>query len=256
MELFGYLALAAMGITLGLMGAGGSILTIPILVYLLKAPILLATSYSLVVVGSTALVAAIRYHHHILFKKALLFLIPSVLGVFAARHFIIPALPHTLGVLPVTKALVILLLIFMVFAGYFMIKNPPLYAENHSYKNQIIKVVFIGLALGIIIGILGAGGGFLIIPTLVLIMGFTMKEAVPTSLFIITVNSFIGFAADKNHFITTDWINLGKYLPPALSGMLIGIYIAKFIMGSSLKKAFGYFIWVVGITIFTKEFIL
>jgi len=256
MELLGYIALAAMGITLGLVGAGGSILTIPILVYLLKSPILLATSYSLVVVGSTALIATLRYRHHILFKNALLFLIPSISGVFTARHFMIPALPHTIWSLPVDKALVVLLLIFMSAAGYFMIKDSPIDVQNHLPKNQNIKVILIGLALGVVMGLLGAGGGFLIIPTLVLLMSFTMQEAVPTSLFIITVNSLIGFAADQHHFIASDWGNLEKYLAPALLGILIGLYIANFIQGERLKKAFGYFVWIVGIAILTKEFIL
>ncbi|ETZ07031.1 sulfite exporter TauE/SafE [Holospora obtusa F1] len=256
MELLGYIALAAMGITLGLVGAGGSILTIPILVYLLNVPIILATSYSLIVVGSTAFMGLLRYRHHILFKKAVVFLIPSVFGVFTARHFMIPALPHTIGSLFIDKALVVLLLIFMSVAGYFMIKNSPLDAKNHLPKNQNIKVILIGLALGIIMGLLGAGGGFLIIPTLVLLMGFTMQEAVPTSLFIITVNSVIGFAADQHQFMADDWSNLAKYLAPAFFGMLTGLYIAKFIQGESLKKAFGYFVWVIGIAILIKEFIL
>lgn len=256
MELLGYIALAAMGITLGLVGAGGSILTIPILVYLLNVPIILATSYSLVVVGSTAFMGLLRYRHHILFKKAILFLIPCGLGVFAARHFMIPALPHTIGSLPVDKALVILLLIFMGTAGYFMIKNSAINAQNHLPKNQNINVILLGLALGGIMGILGAGGGFLIIPTLVLLMGFTMQEAVPTSLFIIAVNSLIGFAADQHQFPASDWENLAKYLAPAFFGMLMGLYIAKFIQGESLKRAFGYFVWIVGIAILAKEFIL
>jgi len=256
MELLGYIALAAMGITLGLVGAGGSILTIPILVYLLNVPIILATSYSLVVVGSTAFMGLLRYRHNILFRKAIVLLIPSVLGVFLARHFMIPSLPYTIGSLPIDKALVILLLIFMSVAGYFMIKNSPLDAQNNLPKNQNIKVILIGLALGIVMGLLGAGGGFLIIPTLVLLMGFSMQEAVPTSLFIITVNSLIGFAADQHHFIESDWSNLVKYLAPAILGMLMGLYIAKFAKGESLKKAFGYFVWIVGIAIVTKEFIL
>jgi len=256
MELLGYIALAAMGITLGLVGAGGSILTIPILVYLLDVPIILATSYSLVVVGSTAFMGLLRYRHHILFKKAILFLIPSVLGVFTARHFMIPALPHTIGSLSIDKALVILLLIFMSAAGYFMIKDSPIDSQNNRPKNQNIKVILIGLALGAVMGLLGAGGGFLIIPTLVLLLGCSMQEAVPTSLFIITVNSLIGFAADQHQFIAADWVNLAKYLAPAFSGMLMGLYIAKFVNGKALKKAFGYFIWIVGIAILTKEFIL
>lgn len=216
MELLGYIALAAMGITLGLVGAGGSILTIPILVYLLNVPVILATSYSLVVVGSTAFMGLLRYRHHILFKKAIVFLIPSVLGVFAARYFMIPTLPHTIGSLPIDKALVILLLIFMSAAGYFMIKNSPLDTKNHPPQNQNINVILIVLVLGVIMGILGAGGGFLIIPTLVLLMGFAMQEAVPTSLFIITVNSLIGSAADKHQFLASDWSHLTKYLAPAL----------------------------------------
>jgi uncharacterized membrane protein YfcA len=176
--------------------------------------------------------------------------------VFAARYFMIPALPHTIGSLPIDKALVVLLLIFMSAAGYFMIKNSPLDAKNHLPKNSNVKVILIGLALGGIMGILGAGGGFLIIPTLVLLMGFTMQEAVPTSLFIITVNSVIGFTADQHQFIADDWSHLAKYLAPALLGMVTGLYIAKFIQGESLKKAFGYFVWIVGIAILTKEFIL
>ncbi len=256
MVLLGYIALAAMGITLGLVGAGGSILTIPILVYLLNVPIILATSYSLVVVGSTAFMGLLRYRHHILFKNALLLLMPSISGVFTARHFMIPALPHTIGSLPIDKALVILLLIFMSFAGYFMIKDSPIYSQNNRPKNQNIKVILIGLALGIVIGLLGAGGGFLIIPTLVLLMGFSMQEAVPTSLFIITVNSLIGFASDQHQFIADDWSHLAKYLVPALLGMQMGLYIAKYVNGKTLKKAFGYFVWIVGIAILTKEFIL
>lgn len=256
MELLSYIALITMGVTLGLLGAGGSIMIIPILVYLRDIPILLAMSYSIVVVGSTAFIAAIRYRHHILFKKALLFLMPSVLGVFGSRYFIIPNLPHAIGGLSIDKVLVVLLLIFMGFASYFMMKNPPLEVQNHPPKNQNIKVVFIGLSLGMIMGLLGAGGGFLIIPTLVLLMRFTMQEAVPTSLFIITINSFIGFVADKRHFIYHDWVNLAGYLAPAFLGILIGIYLAKFIKGESLKKAFGCFVWIVGMAIFTKEFIL
>jgi uncharacterized membrane protein YfcA len=196
------------------------------------------------------------YRHRILIRKAIVFLIPSVLGVFVVRHFMIPALPHTLGFFSIDKVLVILLLIFMSAAGYFMIKNAPFDAQNHLHNNQNIKVILIGLSLGMVMGLLGAGGGFLIIPALVLLMGFRMQEGVPTSLFIITVNSLIGFAADQHQFIASDWSNLAKYLCPALLGMLTGLYIAKFIRGESLKKAFGYFIWVVGIAIFAKEFIL
>lgn len=254
MELLGYFALTFMGITLSLIGAGGSILTIPILVYLLKEPILVATSYSLALVGSTALFAALRCRHQILFKESVIFLIPSICGVFIARHFIIPKLPDAIGFLSIDQALITLLLSFIAISGYLMIKNSSNYTKSNNSTNESFKIISLGLALGIIMGILGAGGGFLIIPTLILLMGLSSKEAIPTSLFIITVNSFIGFAADKHPFITTDWINLIKYLIPAIMGMTIGLYVTKFMNEVSFKKLFGYFIWLMGIIIIIKEF--
>lgn len=237
MELLGYIVLAAMGITLSLLGEGGSILMIPILVYLLDVPIILATSYSLVVEGSTAFMGLLRYRHHILFKKAILFLIPSVLGVFATRYFMIPSLPHTISSLSMNKVLVILLLIFMSAAGYFMIKNSPIDSSNNRPKNQNIKVILIGLALGTVMGLLGAGGGFLIMPILVLLMGFTMQEAVPTSLFIITVNSLIGFAADQHHFIASDWGNLEKIFSTSTSWNADGALYCKICKLKNFKKS-------------------
>lgn len=256
MDLLGALALGLMGMTLGLMGAGGSILTIPILVYILGFPIVLATSYSLVVVGTTAFIASLRYGHQSRFKKSIPFLIPSVFGVFGARHFIIPNLPQRLGTLSLDTALFILLLIFMGFAGHFMIKNGSVPSGRSPPAHQTIKVIPVSLSLGIMMGMLGAGGGFLIIPTLLFLMGFSMKEAVPTSLVIITINSFIGFVSDHHHFMTSDWINLATYLAYSLLGMAIGLYSAQYIKGESLKKAFGYFIWSVAITLLIKELIL
>lgn len=253
MDLLGHIALIAMGMVLGLVGAGGSILTVPILVYLFGVPILLATSYSLVVVGSTTLMATVRYRHHIMFKKAILFLIPSVLGVWGTRYLIIPNLPHTVGIFSMDQIVMILLLVFMSVSGYFMIQGSPIDTEDHVAKNQPITVVLIALMLGILMGILGAGGGFLIIPTLVLLLGLKMQEAIPTSLFIITVNALVGFVADPHDFMPSDWENLKIYLRPALLGMIIGLYISTLIKGERLKKPFGYFIWVIGILILIKE---
>lgn len=258
MEILGYVFLVIMGMTLGLVGAGGAILTIPILVYLFGIPIVHATSYSLFLVGSSAFVASIRYRHTIQFRKAVNFAVPSALGVFATRNFIIPHLPHSLVIISTDKALVILLLIFMGLAGYFMIKNTSYAYDNGSNASfgQSKKVTLIAFGLGILMGLLGAGGGFLIIPTMVILMGFTMQEAVPTSLFIITLNSFIGFSTDKHHLLASDWSNLVKYLLYALFGMMIGLYIAKFIKGERLKKTFGCFVWMVATAILIKEFFL
>ncbi len=257
MELVGYIALGIMGMTLGLVGAGGSILTIPILIYFLGIPILLATTYSLIVVGTSALVAAIRYRQSILFKKAINFSIPSVIGVFATRHFIIPNLPSSIGGISIEEALFILLLIFMSLAGYFMTRNITYTheARGSTSYDKPIRITLIAFVLGSMMGLLGSGGGFLIVPILVLLMGFNMKEAVPSSLFIISINSFIGFAADKHLLLMANWMDILKYLICALFGMFIGIHLSKLFNAEQLKKFFGYFIWVIGIAIFAEEFI-
>lgn len=254
----GYIALVFMGLTLGLMGAGGSILALPILVYLLKVPIVKATSYSMVLVGSSALVAAIGYRKQIFFYKAVLFAIPSIIGVFIARHYVIPNLPSHFFYTSKDQGLKILLLIFMTVSGYFMTNKRSYHANRQNAYSFInaIKIFIIALTLGTIMGILGAGGGFIIIPTLVVFLNFNIKEAVPTSLLIISLNSLIGFISDKHDIITQDWQNLEKYLLCCILGMFSGIFISKFINSTNLKQIFGYFIWFVTLLIFLKEFIL
>lgn len=133
-----------------------------------------------------------------------------------------------------------------------MVQRPSLKAATSGEKNRL-SLVGIGFALGSVMGILGAGGGFLIIPTLVLLMHLPMTQAVPSSLFIITLNALIGFVADKYPFSTNDWLLAGKFLLFALGGMLIGTYLACHIKGENLKKPFGYFIWIVAILIILKE---
>ena len=229
-------------LTLSLVGTGGSILMLPILFYLLRTPIPLATSCAITVVGSMALIVAIHYSDHILSKKAVLFFILPVLEVCAARNVIIPNLLHPLATIQINKALITLLLIFMGITGYCMIKNSSLYAENHLSKNQIIKVVFIVLSLGIIMRILCAGGGFPIILTLLVLMEVTAQETISTSLFIITINSLMGFPTDKHYCIPTGWINLTRYFTLAFLGVLVGLYIAQFINGKRLKKLLDIFL--------------
>lgn len=257
MIIVGYLCLLIMGISLGLIGAGGSILTIPILVYLFEVPVLLATSYSLVIVGSVAFFASIRYREQIMFFKALIFSLPSLFGVFIARHYIIPNLPNSLWVFSIEQAMIILLLIFMVLAGYFMIRdfNTQNIIKHKDDWLEKGKISSLGLILGIIMGLLGAGGGFLIIPTLVLLMNFDMRYAVPTSLFIITINSLIGFLSDNHELTPNDWIVLINYLFISFLGMFAGLYLRRYINGKSLKKGFGWIILLIANIIVLKEFI-
>lgn len=258
MELLGYVCLLLMGITLGLVGAGGSILTIPILVFLFNIPIVIATTYSLVIVGSSAFVGSIRYRNSILFKKALCFAIPSILGVYLSRSHLLQSLPPYFGVLSMNDFLLLLLVVFMIFAGYFMIRSPSFQTINGgelSLQTQF-KVAVLGFCVGVLIGLLGAGGGFLIVPALVLLMGFQMQEAVPTSLFIIAINSLAGFISDKHHLIDKDWKSLFGYLGVSFLGLFLGIYSGKYIKGSELKRGFGWFVLVMALVIYVREFIL
>ena len=260
MEIAGYIAAALIGISLGLVGGGGSIFTMPILVYLFGVSPSLATSYSLFVVGSTSLVGAVSNYKKglINIKAALHFGFASIATVFLTRKFLVPALPKqvVIGSVTISESVIIMCLfaVLMVFASVSMItfkirKDGVVPAEG----NHVFKLFFYGVAIGVITGLLGAGGGFLLIPTLVLLGHMPMKQAIGTSLLIIAMNSLIGFAGDIGHF-NIDWLLLVKITSIAVAGIFVGGYIGKEIPGHKLKTAFGWFVLVVGIYIITKEF--
>lgn len=261
MELLGYLASALIGISLGLIGGGGSILTVPVLVYLFGIDPLLATSYSLFVVGSTSFVGAVNNFKNgfVKFKIGLLFGISSITTVLLTRKFIIPNIPKnvlTIGTFTLTENKLVMLLfaILMVAAAIAMIgkKENKLQVNENKSKTRIGKLLALGVVIGFATGILGAGGGFLLIPTLVILMGLPMKEAVGTSLFIIALNSLFGFSVDLGHF-EIDWIFLLKITSIAIVGIFVGGIISKRIDGDKLKKGFGYFVLVMGVYIILKE---
>lgn len=258
----GYIAALFIGISLGLIGGGGSILTVPVLVYLFGINPVLSTSYSLFVVGSTSLVGAFNNYLKglVRIKTALLFGLSSITTVFLTRKFIIPLIPEhiaTIGGFNITEPIVTMVLfaILMVVASLSMIKsrqnktNEPL---ADSKKVNLPKLLLYGVAIGIATGLLGAGGGFLLIPTLVLLVKLPMKEAVGTSLLIIALNSLIGFTGDLGHF-TMNWFFLFKVTTIAIAGTFIGSVIGKKIAGDKLKKGFGWFVLVMGFYILVKE---
>lgn len=266
MELVAYLASALIGISLGLIGGGGSILTVPVLVYLFGVSPILSTSYSLFIVGSTSLVGAFTNLKKGLVnvKTVLLFGISSIITVFVTRKFIIPLIPKKLfsiGDLVVTENMMTMVLfaVLMVAAATAMIRNGKSriseIAEPKNGKSRIWKLLFYGVAIGAVTGILGAGGGFLLIPTLVILMGLQMKEAVGTSLMIIAMNSLLGFTGDLGHF-KIDWLFLMEITTIAIAGIFIGGLLAKKIDGNKLKKGFGYFVLMMGFYIIIKEVFL
>ena len=257
-EFFGYIASVLIGITLGLIGSGGSILTVPVMVYLFAVSPQLATSYSLFVVGTSSVAGIISRLNTNAIKPrvALLFATTSVITVFVIRKFVIPLIPAVLfniGNFSVTESMatMVLFAILMLLSAISMIRNSKKEVLTAVTVNNT-KLALYGIGIGMVTGFLGAGGGFLIIPALVLLCGLNMKEAVGTSLLIIASNSLIGFIGDYGHFIT-DWKLLLSVTALAVIGIIIGTQLAKRINNTSLKKGFGWFVLAMGIYIIAKE---
>ncbi len=261
MEYFGYLAAVFIGIALGLIGGGGSILTIPILVYLFNIEAATATSYSLFIVGITALMASLVHFKmgNLRIKSALYFALPSLVSLLFVRKIILPKIPESIfwiSEIEVTKNRLILVVfaLLMVAAAMAMIKKSA--ETNTRVKTNFLRLAFIGFAVGLLTGLLGAGGGFLIIPALIFFAGLNMKEAVGTSLLIICINSLLGFAGDVVNGTVINYAFLFTISIIAIAGMFIGAYFSKRIDASKLKPAFGYFILIMGVYIIVKEFLL
>ncbi|MET4105178.1 sulfite exporter TauE/SafE family protein [Hymenobacter sp. UYP22] len=261
----GYLAAVFIGLSLGIMGGGGSILTVPVLVYLMGVSPVLSTAYSLFVVGSTSVVGASGYFRKglVSLKTALVFLGPSLAAVFAVRRLVMPAIPAellTVGGLVVTKDLLVLVAFagLMVGAAASMIRSRepevPLATGAQPPFNYPL-VLGIGLVVGTLTGFVGAGGGFLIIPALVLGARLPMKLAVGTSLVIIALNSLIGFSGDLSAGTPIAWSFLLGFLAFALAGIVAGTYLARFIPGHRLKPAFGWFTLAMGTFILLRELV-
>lgn len=259
MEITGYLASILIGISLGLIGGGGSILTVPVLVYLFAIDTVLATTYSLFVVGSTSLVGSASYFKkgYIDFKTAFLFGLPSIIAIFITRHYMLPIIPEhimNIGDFVLTKS--ILLMVFfallMVVASYSMIKKETEEKSPDRKASSNSGVIVQGLVVGVITGFIGAGGGFLIIPALVRLLKLHMKTAVGTSLIIIAVNSLtgFGFSLNQNHI---QWPFLITVTFIAIVGIFIGTYLSTKVDGKKLKPVFGWFVLLMGIYIIIKE---
>ena len=260
MEIAGYIASIFIGLVLGIIGGGGSILTVPVLVYLFSLDAVIATAYSLFIVGLTSAFGSLSYYRKGLvnLKTALLFGGPSIAAVFLTRALVIPAIPDevfSIGDFVVTKSILILLLfaVLMILASYKMIKpaTPLVNGAGEKKFNYLLSIV-IGISIGFLTGLVGAGGGFMIIPALVILFKIPMKEAIGTSLTIITANTLIGFLGVP-HKELMDWIFLLKISGLAILGIFIGIALSKKIDGARLKPIFGWFMLVMGIYIILRE---
>lgn len=264
MDIVGYSASILIGISLGLIGSGGSILTVPVLVYLFSIDAELATSYSLFIVGATSMVGSLSYFKKGLvnIKTAIVFGVPSVAAIFLTREYLLPAVPQeilSITGFTITKDMLLMLLfaILMIAASYHMIKKGgdvcDVTAENQEFNYFLILLQ--GVLIGVITGLIGAGGGFLIIPALVSLLKLPMKFAVGTSLVIISVNSLLGFLISLPH-TSVQWGFLLCIASIAVIGILIGSYLSTKIQANKLKTAFGWFVLLMGIYIIIKETVL
>ena len=264
MDIAGYIASVFIGIALGLIGGGGSILTVPVLVYLFHLDAVIATGYSLFIVGATSAVGSFSYFRKGLvnIKTAIVFGIPSIIAVYLTRAFIVPIIPSEIfqiGSFMLTKNILLMLLfaMLMIAASYSMIKKDKIILEEVPQKQKFNYPLILieGALVGALTGLVGAGGGFLIIPALVILSKLPMKEAVGTSLAIIAVKSLIGFLGEVGeNFI--DWNFLATITAFAVVGIFIGTALSKKVKADKLKPAFGWFVLVMGIYIIFKETLL
>ena len=257
-QILGYIGALIVGLVLGLIGGGGSILTVPLLVYLLGYNPVVATAYSLFVVGTSSLVGTIQKHKKGLvdFKTGLAFSFPSFIAVYLSRRYLVPGIPDTIlsfGDYELTKEMGIMVFfaIIMLIASVSMIKKKKeeaLISKSQPYYKTFIQ----GLIIGTITGVIGAGGGFLYVPALVLWANLPMKKAVGTSLVIVTINSLIGFTGDVQT-LEIEWMFLLIFTFISIIGIILGVFLSKFISGERLKKSFGIFVLIMAVYILFKE---
>ncbi|OIQ19482.1 sulfite exporter TauE/SafE family protein [Lacinutrix sp. MedPE-SW] len=261
LEIFGYISALIIGISLGLIGGGGSILAVPVLAYLFSVNEKVATAYSLFIVGASALLGGIKQHFkgYVDWRTAIVFGLPAIIGVSAIRRYVVPALPDvlfTIGDFDFTRRMAMfgLFALLMIPAAFSMLKKREEKLQTGKVKYNYPLIIIEGLVVGGITGLIGAGGGFLIIPALVILANVKMKVAVGTSLIIIAFKSLLGFFLGDALTMDIDWVFLAIFTGISFVGIFIGSYLSNFIDGTKLKKGFGYFIFVMAIFIFYMEF--
>lgn len=259
MVVVGFILSIFIGIALGLIGGGGSILTVPVLVYLFHVDPVTATGYSLFVVGVTSAMGSLRYFHSKLvhFKAAIVFGIPSMLAVYLTRSLIVPTIPHIMilwGGFQLTKPLFMMILFgsLMITAAIAMIKGSSTETKQDIIAFNYPMILLQGLAEGTLTGFVGAGGGFLIIPALVIFSRLPMKQAIGTSLVIISAKSLLGFTVEMGREYL-DWSLLLLVSGAAIVGIFVGTFLSKRIDGAKLKPAFGWFVLCMGVYIISRE---
>jgi uncharacterized membrane protein YfcA len=258
--MIGYLLALLIGVVLGLLGGGGAILMVPVMVYVMGIEPVIASANSLFVVGLSSLAGAIPYYRSRQIEWSVLWLygLCSLLAVFLTRWLLVPALPDPLlnvggWHLQKSSGLMLLFALVMLQSARSMLKsvnaNPN--TANATYPGPWL-IALVATGEGLLSGLVGAGGGFIIIPALVLLARVEMKKAVGTSLVIIGIKSLIGFLGDALQ-VEWDWRLLALLSLFTATGTLIGYLFSSKVNASSLKKAFGWLVLAMGVFVLLKE---
>jgi len=257
-EILGYVMAVLVGLTLGLLGGGGSILCVPILFYIFKLPSETATAYSLFVVGVSSIAGTFKYLEAQLvsIRAFLLFGIPASLSVWFNRSVVIRKIPDPIfGTIDKDFFIMVLFATMMILAARIMIKGRGNSGQTKEKEPKILLVILVAIIVGFLTSLVGAGGGFVIIPVLVKLFNMPIKKAIGTSLSLIMTNSLIGFSGDVSSGMDLDWLFLMKFTGLAVVGIFTGIFISKSIPAGKLKRIFGWFVLFMGILILTERII-
>ena len=265
LDVFGYIGAFVVGLVLGITGSGGSILSMPILVYLFKFNAVTASAYSLFIVGATALTGSFQNFKKKLinYRTTILFSTSAVISVYVTRKYLIGLIPEIIlsnNIIVIKKDQLIMVLfgILMLFAGFLMIKKTPRtimkFKKTKTITPNKLLIFFEGSIIGFLTGLIGAGGGFIIIPILVILSNLKMESAIATSLLIISTKSLIGFIGDIQNLII-EWDFLIIFTSISVFGIIVGQLIRKNVMENQLKKIFGSFVFIIGVLVLLREVI-
>lgn len=256
-QIIGHLLAGCIGISLGLLGGGGSVLALPILVYVMGISPKPAIAMTLVIVGTVSLLGTIPHWRkgNVNLRKALIFGPATMLGAFlGAKLAHLPFFTETRQLL--------LFAVMMLVAAVLMIRKGSLPSPDKKedtelspppiYQYYWFWLITEGLGIGILTGLVGVGGGFAIVPALVLLGNTPIKEAIGTSLLIITLNSLAGFLGYLGT-VSLDWGLMATFTCVAAVGTFLGAYLSQYIEAKQLQKGFGYFLIAVATFILVRQ---
>jgi uncharacterized membrane protein YfcA len=259
LEIVGYFLAIIIGVSLGLIGGGGSILTIPVLVFCFGIDPVLATTYSLFIVGISAISGSLSYYKmgNIDYKAVWIFGIPSVIVLVIMRRYLLPLMPATIfhfGSVVVSKSLLVLFVfsMLMLFSGWSMIRRTNYMNSTDQLSNK--RLALQGVITGGVTGFIGIGGGFIIVPSLVLFAGLPMKRAIGTSLCIITINCIVGILSNMDSVSEINFRFLATFSVFSIVGILLGTWLTRHFSDKKLKPIFGWIILAMSLVMFARIF--